>query len=154
MQSNNNYKMKKIFVVSVLFSLLLLTMSLINKDQEPWKQEQLMSTKELAQNLNDGNTSNDPVIFNIGPAGPIRGSIEIGFVNDEKGLKKLEEQLKGLSKDRSIVLYCGCCPFEHCPNIRPAFILLNKEGFKNHRLLDLPKNLKVDWIDKGYPMEN
>lgn len=144
--------MKRIIIVSLLL-LPMAMMSLVNTDPEPWKQEQLMKPEELAELLNDADKKNDPVIFNIGPAGAIKGSIEIGFVNDSKGIKKLESNLKNLSKDKFIVLYCGCCPFEHCPNIRPAFDLLNKKGYKNHRLLDLPKNLKVDWIDKGFPME-
>jgi hypothetical protein len=139
--------------ISALLIALVLTMSFIHKDPEPWKKEQLMKPEELAKLLNDGDKGNDPLIFNIGPSGAIKGSIEIGFVNDSKGIKKLEASLKSLPKDKAIVLYCGCCPFEHCPNIRPAFTLLNKNGFKNHRLLDLPKNLKVDWIDKGFPME-
>jgi hypothetical protein len=26
-------------------------------------------------------------------------------------------------------------------------------GFKNVKALELPENLKTDWIDKGYPTE-
>lgn len=144
--------MKRIFRISLLL-LPMALMSLVNTDPEPWKQEQLMKPEELAKLLSDGDKTNDPVIFNIGPSGEIKGSVEIGFVNDCKGIKKLETNLKTIPKDKAIVLYCGCCPFEHCPNIRPAFNLLNKKGYKNHLLLNLPKNLKVDWIDKGYPME-
>ena len=44
-------------------------------------------------------------------------------------------------------------PYKNCPNVRPAFTLLNEMKFTNHKLLDLPANLKVDWIDKGYPMQ-
>ncbi|WMJ74161.1 rhodanese-like domain-containing protein [Cytophagaceae bacterium ABcell3] len=145
--------MKRIFKISLML-LPMVLMSLVNTDPEPWKQEQLMKPEELAKLLSDGDKTNDPVIFNIGPAGEIKGSLEIGFVNDSKGIKKLETNLKNIPKDKAIVLYCGCCPFEHCPNIRPAFTLLNKKKYKNHRLLDLPKNLKVDWIDKGFPMED
>jgi len=50
------------------------------------------------------------------------------------------------------VIYCGCCPFEHCPNVRPAFQLLNEMKFTNQKLLNLSTNLKTDWIDKGYPV--
>jgi hypothetical protein len=60
--------------------------------------------------------------------------------------------LEKLPKDASIVVYCGCCPYRSCPNVRPAFNLLNSMGFKNHKLLDLPQNIKVDWIDHGYPV--
>lgn len=145
--------MKKIFLISGMLISVVVSMSFVISDPEPRKQEQLMKPEELAKLLTHGDKANDPAIFNIGPSGAIKGSIEIGFVNDSKGIKKLETNLKNLPKDKAIVLYCGCCPFEHCPNIRPAFTLLNKKGFKNHLLLDLPKNLKVDWIDKGFPME-
>jgi hypothetical protein len=50
-------------------------------------------------------------------------------------------------------VYCGCCPFEKCPNIRPAFNLMKAMGFSNGKLLNLPTNLKQNWIAKGYPVE-
>jgi hypothetical protein len=53
-----------------------------------------------------------------------------------------------------VVIYCGCCPFAKCPNVRPAFSTLLGMGFKNPRLLNLSHNLKADWIDKGYPLED
>ena len=59
-----------------------------------------------------------------------------------------------LVKVINIVIYCGCCPFEHCPNIRPAFNLLNEMGFTNQKLLSLQKNIKADCIDKGYPVSD
>jgi hypothetical protein len=62
--------------------------------------------------------------------------------------------LSTLPKDANIVIYCGCCPFVKCPNIRPAFTLLNKMGFKKHKLLNLSHNVKTDWIDKGYPVRD
>jgi hypothetical protein len=30
---------------------------------------------------------------------------------------------------------------------------LNDMGFKNHKLLNIPQNIKVDWIDKGYAVK-
>ncbi|HCS20823.1 MAG TPA: hypothetical protein DIW47_09730 [Bacteroidetes bacterium] len=59
-----------------------------------------------------------------------------------------------MSRDAEIIIYCGCCPFSDCPNIRPAFEVLNELKFTNPKLLNLPKNLKADWIDKGYPMND
>jgi len=118
---------------------------------EPWKENQLMAPADLAKMINDGNAKK-PVIFNIGPSGKIKGSIHIGPSKESDNLKELKDQLSKLPKNTSIVIYCGCCPFEHCPNIRPVFELLNKEGFTNHKLLNLSKNLKADWIDKGFPL--
>jgi len=94
------------------------------------------------------------MILNIGPAGSIKGSVEIGPTSKQENLDKLKQTIESLPKDTRIVIYCGCCPFKNCPNIRPAFSLLNSMGFTNAQLLSIPKNLKVDWIEHGYPMEH
>lgn len=118
---------------------------------EPWTENQLMPPAELAKLINDGN-AHQPVVFSIGPGAIVKGSIDIGPAKEKDNLKTLKQQLSKLPKDTAIVIYCGCCPFQHCPNIRPAFELLNKMKFTNHKLLNLPKNIKVDWINKGFPM--
>lgn len=120
--------------------------------KEPWSEEQLMPPAELAQIILNGNEPHT-YIYDIGPAGQIRDAIEIGEGKNKKNIEKLRAELSDVPKDANIVIYCGCCPFKDCPNIRPAFDLLNDMGFKNQNLLNLPENLKVDWIDKGYPME-
>jgi hypothetical protein len=51
------------------------------------------------------------------------------------------------------VVYCGCYPFEKCPNIRPAFEELRSMGFQHLRVLVLPNNLAKDWVGQGYPIE-
>ena len=84
----------------------------------------------------------------------IPGSEYVGATGTNAGLQSLRERVSNLRKDQFIVIYCGCCPFQSCPNIRPAFSLLNSMKFTNHKLLNLPHNLKVDWIDHGYPMNN
>ena len=94
-----------------------------------------------------------PTIFSIGFGAGIKNSIVMGPVSDSANLLKWKEQLQKLPKDANIVIYCGCCPFEHCPNARPAFKLLNDLQFTNAKLLDLSHNLKADWIDKGYPVD-
>ena len=120
---------------------------------EPWTDKQLMPPAELAKLIND-NSAYLPIVFSIGPVAIVTGSIDVGPAKEKDNLKKLKEQLKKLPKDTAIVIYCGCCPFKHCPNIRPAFKLLNEMKFTNHKLLNLPTNIKVDWIDKGYPKNN
>ena len=116
-----------------------------------WTEKQLMPPAELANALKNP-SAKKPIIYNIGPAGHIPYSVEIGDTKETENLQKLKQQLTKLSKDTAIVIYCGCCPFDKCPNIRPAFKLLNDMKFTNHKLLNLPQNLKVDWIDKGYPL--
>jgi hypothetical protein len=60
----------------------------------------------------------------------IKNSIDIGSAVEKDNLKKMEQDLGKLSKDANIVIYCGCCPFNKCPNIRPAFTLLNERALK------------------------
>lgn len=123
----------------------------IQKENNPWTENQLMPPAELAKIINESNNKN-MYLYSIGPSGLIKTALEIGDGKDEKNIAKLKNEVSSLSKDANIVVYCGCCPFEHCPNIRPVFNLLNEMKFTNHKLLNLPQNLKVDWIDKGYPM--
>lgn len=64
----------------------------------------------------------------------------------------LEKWAKSLSRARDIVIYCGCCPFEHCPNVRPAFEALRKMGFTRIRVLLLPSDFAQDWVGAGDPV--
>jgi thiosulfate/3-mercaptopyruvate sulfurtransferase len=91
------------------------------------------------------------VIISVGPGAVIPTSIEAGTASSAEGLNKLKDVLSTLPKEKKIVVYCGCCPFEHCPNARPAIALLKEMKFTNYYLLNLPHNIKQDWIDKGYP---
>ncbi|HLF33043.1 MAG TPA: hypothetical protein VI583_02325 [Cyclobacteriaceae bacterium] len=110
-----------------------------------------MDPAELARIINDPH-SQKPVIFSIGPIELIKSSVDIGQVKEKKNLEKFRQQLYNLSRDKNIVIYCGCCPFADCPNIRPAFMLLNEMKFTNHKLLFLPHNLKIDWMNNGFPI--
>lgn len=123
----------------------------VEESKEPWTKEQLMEPADLAKIINTP-SSKKPVIYSVGPGGHIKGSIELGPAQEKENLDKLKTAIGKLSKETEIVIYCGCCPFEHCPNIRPSFELLNEMKFTNHKLLNMPHNLKVDWIDKNYPM--
>ncbi|MBD2703501.1 rhodanese-like domain-containing protein [Spirosoma sp. BT702] len=118
---------------------------------EPWSPEQLLDPADLAAAI-AGPKAEQPLIISIGPAASIKSSVGVGPAGEAENLAKLEKLLSKESKDRQIVIYCGCCPFKNCPNVRPAFTKLNELGFKNHKLLNLAKNLKTDWIDKGYPV--
>ena len=120
---------------------------------EPWTEKQLMEPSDLAKIINDP-AIKKPILYSIGFGGGIKGSIEMGASRDKVNLEKFKKELSKLPKDADIVIYCGCCPFNKCPNVRPAFNLLNEMKFTNHKLLNLVQNLKVDWIDKGFPVED
>jgi thiosulfate/3-mercaptopyruvate sulfurtransferase len=121
-----------------------------NKNQEPWTSGQLMNPADLASVISDPK-ARKPLIFCVGPGALILGSLDMGPAKEKENLEKFKLQLSKLPKDANIVIYCGCCPFEHCPNIRPAFSLLKEMKFTNAHLLNLEHNIKTDWVAKGYP---
>ena len=114
-----------------------------------WTNDQLLRPSELATALKDNKDIS--VIFSIGPGAIIPHSRDMGMIKEEDNMKKFKQELESLPKDTSIVIYCGCCPYEHCPDVRPAIELLKEMKFTNYKLLDLPHNIKIDWINKGYP---
>lgn len=145
----------KIFISIVFASMITLTacsQAGSTGQKEPWTQAQLLQPADLAKTINDPKAA-QPYIFCVGPQAVIKNSIDIGPGRDPANINALQAQLEKLPKDANIVIYCGCCPFANCPNVRPAFNLLNKMNFTNQKLLNLPRNVKVDWIDKGYPVE-
>ncbi len=141
----------QILFLPVVFSIVLLACPA--KAQEPWTPKQLMQPSELA-NLINSSSPDKPIIFSIGVAAVIKGSIDLGPVHEAANLEKFRQALSKLPRNSNIVIYCGCCPFTHCPNIRPAFTLLNDMKFTNQKLLNLSTNIKVDWINKGYPVQH
>src|SRR5258708_33633306 len=68
-------------------------------------------------------------------------------------MKELTTWAAGLPRSTNLVIYCGCCPLERCPNIRPAFQALQGLGFKNLRVLLLPQDFATDWAGKGLPYD-
>jgi 3-mercaptopyruvate sulfurtransferase SseA len=105
------------------------------------------------------NKQKDPLlIIHVGPpvlfkVGHIAGAIAVGQVGDSAGAMQLKQELRQIAKGKKIVLYCGCCPWKNCPNIRPAYAIAHEMGFKNVNVLDLPTNFKLDWEKKGFPVE-
>lgn len=118
-----------------------------------WKAKDLLQPADLALTLSNPKAT-QPVIFNIGVVEDIEGAKNLGAVSKSVNLEKLQQNLKNLPKSTMVVIYCGCCPFDKCPNIRPAFSLMKKMGFTKGKLLNIPVNLKQDWINKGYPMQS
>ena len=108
-----------------------------------------MEPSELVTALKSN--KNIPVIFSVGPGAIIPKSKDVGMAKDPDNLQKLKNELSGLAKDTPIVIYCGCCPFDRCPNVRPAIQVLKEMKFTNYQLLNLAHNIKIDWIEKGYP---
>ncbi len=114
-----------------------------------WTPDQLIEPAALAKTIESN--ENLPLIYCVGPGVVIPHSIDIGMTKNENNLAKFKNSLSTLPRNTDIVIYCGCCPFDHCPNVRPAIALLQQMKFTNYHLLDLPHNIKTDWIAKGYP---
>lgn len=80
----------------------------------------------------------------------IPGALFAGPGSQPSGLELLEKAVASTPKTRQIVIYCGCCPWNRCPNMGPAYKKLRDLGFKNVRALYLANNFEDDWIAKGY----
>ena len=137
---------RSVFFAGIFF----LSLTLTAQNPPNWASNQLMEPSALAQILRD--KSPLPVIFNVGLDPVIPHSVNIGTASKKENLNKFRKELTTLPKDTKIVIYCGCCPFEHCPNVRPAIDVLKEMKFTNWQLLDLPNNIRADWINKGYPV--
>jgi rhodanese-related sulfurtransferase len=83
----------------------------------------------------------------------IPGSEYTGPANQSSGIDALKARVAALPKDTAIVLYCGCCPWDRCPNIAAAYNLLHAQGFTNVKVLYLADNFGANWVDKSYPTE-
>jgi hypothetical protein len=123
---------------------------------DPWSDSQLVQPATLVQEL--ANKTNLPTIVYVGPrtlfsGSHIPGSTFHGTTSTESGLDELKKWANTIPHDTNLVIYCGCCPFEKCPNIRPAFTALHDLGFTHIRILVLATSFKSDWIDKNYPTE-
>jgi hypothetical protein len=116
---------------------------------DPWKAGELLDPAALASQLKAGN---GPLVYNIGAVEDIPTAKHVGPVSDAKNLAKFKSMIAGVPKNTDVVIYCGCCALTKCPNVRPAYRELKAEGFTNIRVLNLPVNLKTNWIAMGYPL--
>lgn len=137
-----------------IFTLLTL-IAIINSGlaQAPvWKKEQIMPTKELADKIIT-NAKDKPMILNVGPMENIKTAVVVGRATSVTGIEKIKSTVMWEAKTKAIVVYCGCCSYASCPNLKPAYDALIAQGFKNAKILELPVGIKEDWVAKGYPME-
>ncbi|MCE9579087.1 MAG: rhodanese-like domain-containing protein [Deltaproteobacteria bacterium] len=98
-----------------------------------------------------------PLLFQVGfkklyEQAHIPGSEYFGPGNDEAAIGRLRDRVTSLPRDTPIVVYCGCCPWERCPNVKPAYALLHELGFTRAKVLSIPNNFGDDWAAKGYPV--
>ena len=116
---------------------------------------ELLQPEELVRILRSSG-GEKPLILQVGShvlyaEAHIPGSEYVGAAGQDAGLQALQERVKGLERNQFIVLYCGCCPWNKCPNTRPAYQQLHVLGFTRLKVLYLATNFGADWVDKGYP---
>lgn len=120
----------------------------------PIPEGSLIQPKELAGAL-AGPAEQRPVVLQVGfrvlyRSGHIAGSRYIGPASKPEGLQALRDAVRKLPRSKPLVLYCGCCPWADCPNMRAAYAAMGSAG-RTVRILYIAKNLQTNWIDAGLP---
>lgn len=121
-------------------------------------QAQLIQPADLVRMLKAGGAQ-QPLMLQVGShmmfaQAHIPGSQYAGPGSQLSGLQLMQKAVATTPKSKLIVIYCGCCPWNRCPNIGPAFKRLHDLGFTNVKALYLPNNFGDDWMSKGYPVAN
>jgi thiosulfate/3-mercaptopyruvate sulfurtransferase len=123
----------------------------------PWSPGEVIRAADLSRIAAD-KKGEQPSIFQVGfetmfKTQHVPGSVYAGPGRSDAGLDLLKKAVAGLPKDRTIVLYCGCCPWDHCPNMKPAYKILHDLGYAHIKIVEIPSSFQIDWIDKGFPVE-
>jgi hypothetical protein len=118
---------------------------------------QLIQPEELNRIL-QSHSAAKPLMLQVGSRlmfaqAHIPGSEYIGPGSQPAGRDALKLRVAKLDRKSPIVLYCGCCPWNRCPNVGPAYSLLASLGFTHVRVLYFANNFGADWVAKGYPVE-
>jgi rhodanese-related sulfurtransferase len=116
----------------------------------------LVQPRELAAQL--AGKGARPVIFMVGPnvlyrSKHIPGAVYAGSGVMDTGMAVLKMEAGKLPRDREVVVYCGCCPWDRCPFVKPALDLLKQMGFTKAKALYLETGFRADWLEKGYAAE-
>ena len=149
-------------LLTILLALAIVSLPTPSQSQEkkptdPWLDSETLEPAVLAKMLADKYVSVPTVVFvgfrSLYVGGHVPDASFHGTASTEQGLAELKSWAASLPRSTDLVIYCGCCPFDKCPNIRPAYIALHRMGFTKIRVLMLPKSFAADWADKGYPMQ-
>jgi thiosulfate/3-mercaptopyruvate sulfurtransferase len=125
---------------------------------DPWSASQTVQPADLVKELAAPAHPDEPAVVCAGfrplyQGAHIPRAVFHGAASTEQGLAELKKWAQSIPKATNVVLYCGCCPLAHCPNLKPAFVAMRDMGFTNLRVLILPNDFNTDWIGKGYPVE-
>lgn len=124
---------------------------------DPWAAAQTITPADLAAELQQKRDPSLKIVYvgvrTLYSGAHIPGATFHGPGSTEQGLADLKQFAAALPKDSNVVIYCGCCPLDRCPNLRPAFSTLKEMGLTHVRVLILPTSFAADWVEKGYPIE-
>ena len=140
-------------------ALLTAGLCLCQQGPDPWPSTAVLDPATLAGILKAGDGKQQPHVICVAfpvlyRAKHIAHSSFAGPGSKAEGIEDLKKAVAGLDKNADIVLYCGCCPMDRCPNIRPAFRVLAELGYTKVKILNVPTNMHDDWTSKGYPTES
>jgi thiosulfate/3-mercaptopyruvate sulfurtransferase len=121
-----------------------------------WTAQQTVEPAALLREIAEPG-SHHPIVVCVGfrtlyEGAHVPGASFDGPAMNAAGLADLRKWARNLPRSANIVIYCGCCPLAHCPNVRPAFAALHSMGFTHVRLLLLPQDFAHDWVEAGYPI--
>lgn len=154
---NSFFKVFILFCVALAFCGQAFTNPRKSTRRGPWNKTQLIMPKELAALLSHSGDKKPPVLcvgFDFLYKGAhVPGAQFIGPGREVKGIEALKKWAGGIPLGQEVVLYCGCCPFKECPNIRPAFEALRQAGLKRLKVLYIENSFARDWVDMGLPVE-
>jgi len=139
-----------------LISLLLLISTALAFQASQISNSHVINPDELVKIL-QSSKGEKPLLIHVGShvlysQAHIPGSEYIGPASDQANLQRLRARVEPLPRNKFIVIYCGCCPWTHCPNMKPADDALHAMGFTNVKSLYIANNFGTDWVDKGYPV--
>jgi thiosulfate/3-mercaptopyruvate sulfurtransferase len=149
---------RRIFFVAALFIFLQTRLAYTQSAHIPASSiptADLIQPADLATSLQSA--SPKPLILQVGShvlfaEAHIPNAEYAGPTNQDAGIQILKDRVAMLPKDTAIVLYCGCCPWDRCPNIAPAYNLLHAMGFTHLKVLYIADNFGSNWVAKGYPV--
>ena len=124
---------------------------------DPWTTADVVEPADLAREIAEKRSLSPKVLYvgfrTLFAGGHIAGAAFHGTASTEAGMADIKKWADTLPRSTNLVIYCGCCPFDKCPNVRPAFVRLHEMGFMHVRVLALPENFNADWFEKGFPTE-
>jgi poly(3-hydroxybutyrate) depolymerase len=124
---------------------------------ETWGDNQVQPA-DLVTELANATGADKPTVVCVGPpflyrAAHVPGAVLHGPMTSPSVIDEFTAWAKTLPPAANLVVYCGCCPMEVCPNVRPAYKILKDLGFTRVRVLILPTNFATDWVGRGFPVD-